>query len=72
MYLTKEEERILKGEFGEGTQKAFELLVAIGDAYDAEKMIPIARAHAASSGQEGDLYFVELLANGGAFCKVPT
>jgi len=72
MYLTKEEERILNGEFGEGTQRAIELLVAIGDAYDAEKMIPISRAHAASSGQEGDLYFVELLANGGAYCKVPT
>src|SRR4030042_5872011 len=72
MYLTKEEERTLDGELGEGTQKALELLVAIGDAYDAEKMIPISRAHAASSGQEGDLYFVELLANGGARCKVPT
>ncbi len=53
-------------------QKAMELLVAIGDAYDAKRMIPISRAHAASSGQEGDLYFVELLANGGAHCKVPT
>ncbi|MGD0027644.1 MAG: aconitase X catalytic domain-containing protein [Candidatus Bathyarchaeia archaeon] len=72
MYLTREEERILDGEFGEGTQKALELLVAIGDAYDSEKMVPITRAHAASSGQEGDLYFVELLANGGARCKVPT
>ena len=72
MYLTLEEERILKGEFGEGTEKALELLVAIGDAYDAEKMIPISRAHAASSGQEGDLYFVELLADGGARCRVPT
>jgi predicted aconitase len=72
MYLTREEERSLKGEFGEGTQKALELLVAIGDAYDAEKMVPVSRAHAASSGQEGDLYFVELLANGGARCRVPT
>jgi len=72
VHLTREEERILKGELGEGTQKALELLVAIGDAYDAEKMIPISRAHAASSGQEGDLYFVELMAKGGARCKVPT
>ena len=72
MYLTKEEERILNGELGEGMQKAMELLVAIGDAYDAERMIPISRAHAASSGQEGDMYFVELLANGGASCRVPT
>ncbi len=72
MYLTKEEEEILGGESGEGARRAFELLVAIGDAYDAERMIPVTRAHAASSGQEGDLYFVELLAKGGAKCIVPT
>ena len=72
MDLTREEEKMLSGELGQGTQRAMELLVAIGDAYDAEKMIPISRAHAASSGQEGDLYFVELLANGGAKCRVPT
>ncbi len=72
MRLTKEEQKTLDGEFGQGMQKAIELLVAIGDAFDAEKMIPITRAHAASSGQEGDLYFVELLANGGAKCQVPT
>lgn len=72
MHLTREEERMLSGEFGQGTQKALELLVAIGEAYDAEKMLPVTRAHAASSGQEGDLYFVELLANGGARCRVPT
>ncbi|MCJ7423687.1 aconitase X catalytic domain-containing protein [Candidatus Bathyarchaeota archaeon] len=72
MYLTREEEQILGGKFGVGMQKAMELLVAIGDAYDAENMIPVSRAHAASSGQEGDLYFVELLADGGAKCRVPT
>jgi len=63
---------MLKGEYGEGTQNAMELLVAMGEAFDAERMIPVARAHAASSGQEGDLYFVEMLARGGAFCKIPT
>jgi len=72
LHLTSEEERTLQGEYGEGTQKAMELLVAIGEAFDAATMIPATRAHAASSGQEGDLYFVEMLAKGGAFCKVPT
>ena len=72
MHLTNEEEEILKGETGEGAQIAMELLVAIGDAFDAEKMIPVNRAHAASSGQEGDLYFVEMLAKGKALCKIPT
>ncbi|HUK50721.1 MAG TPA: aconitase X, partial [Terriglobales bacterium] len=70
MHLTAEEERILKGEEGEGVQVAMELLVAIGEAFDAPKLIPINRAHAASSGQEGDLYFVEILAKGGARCKI--
>jgi predicted aconitase len=72
MHLTREEEQMCKGELGRGVQEAINLLVAIGDAYDAERMVPISRAHAASSGQEGDLYFVELLADGGARCKVPT
>jgi predicted aconitase len=63
---------MLEGEYGQGTQKAMELLVAIGEAFDAERMIPVTRAHAASSGQEGDLYFVEILAKGNAFCKIPT
>jgi len=61
-----------KGEMGKGVQEAINLLVAIGDAFDAQRMVPISRAHAASSGQEGDLYFVELLAKGGARCRVPT
>lgn len=72
LHLTKEEEMALNGEFGEGTRVATELLVAIGDAFDAERMIPVTRAHAASSGQEGDLYFVEMLAKGGAYCTIPT
>ena len=72
MYLTNDEKKVLKGEFGSGKQKAMELLVAIGDALCAGKMIPITRAHVASSGQEADLHFVKLLAEGAARCRVPT
>jgi cis-L-3-hydroxyproline dehydratase len=72
LHLTNDEESILKGEEGEGSQRAMELLVAIGDAFDARGFIPISRAHAASSGQEGDLFFVEILAKGNARCKVLT
>jgi predicted aconitase len=72
VYLTNEEELVLKGGFGTGAQLAMELLVAIGEAFDAERMIPINRAHAASSGQEGDLYFVEMLSKGRATCKIKT
>lgn len=45
MYLTKEEERILAGEYGEGMRKALEILLAIGKIYDADKLIPISSAH---------------------------
>ncbi len=47
MYLTKEEERILDGEEGEGPAKAMKLLVAIGEINDADELIPIVSAQIA-------------------------
>jgi len=47
MYLTKEEEKILEGEKGEGPAKAMELLLAIGKIYGADKLIPIKSAQIA-------------------------
>ncbi len=44
MHLTRDEERILAGEEGRGRQKAIELLVALGDIYGAERLIPIESA----------------------------
>jgi len=70
MYLTDEEKRILDGGSGPGNQKAMELLYALGKAFDAEKLIPVTRAHVALSGQEGDTYWCGLLVEGGARCKV--
>jgi predicted aconitase len=43
--LTKEEESALKGEQGEIMQMAYRILVATGEATDAEKLIPIEWAH---------------------------
>ena len=45
MYLTKEEERILAGEYGVGMQKALEILVALGKIYNADRLIPITSSH---------------------------
>ncbi|WP_292487976.1 aconitase X catalytic domain-containing protein [Methanohalobium sp.] len=47
MHLTKEEEQILNGEHGETLQKAIEILVALGDIYDADGLIPIKSAQIA-------------------------
>ncbi|MDL2261396.1 aconitase X catalytic domain-containing protein [Methanimicrococcus sp. OttesenSCG-928-J09] len=44
MYLTKEEEKTLRGEDGETLQKAIEILVALGDIYGADALIPIKSA----------------------------
>jgi predicted aconitase len=43
--LTKEEEAALRGEKGETLQLAYRILVATGEATDAEKLIPIEWAH---------------------------
>lgn len=44
MYLSREEEKMLNGEFGYAKQVAMEILVALGEIYKAEKMIPIKSA----------------------------
>ena len=45
MDLTREEESALKGEQGETMQMAYRILVATGEATDAERLIPIEWAH---------------------------
>jgi len=41
MELTKEEEQMFVGEKGEGTQKAMEIVVALGKIYNAEKLVMV-------------------------------
>ena len=45
MQLTNDEELALKGEQGEILQMAYRILVATGEATDAEKLVPIKWAH---------------------------
>jgi predicted aconitase len=47
MFLTKEEERIYNGEAGPTLQKMMEILVALGDIYGADKLIPVKSAQIA-------------------------
>ncbi len=70
MFLTAEEKAMLSGEFGEGVALAMRVLVGIGEAFDAPRMVEITRAHAALSNQEADTWFAERLAKGGATCRV--
>ena len=47
MYLRKEEELILAGEYGYALQKAMEILVALGEIYGADELISIKSAQIA-------------------------
>lgn len=70
MKLNDAEKRMLDGSLGEGAALAMKVLVGIGEAFDAPRMLPIHRAHVALSNQEADLWFAEKLVAAGAHCLV--
>lgn len=70
MKLTQEQQDMLDGKYGKGTAYAMKIQVAIGESFDAERMVPITRAHVALSNQEADLWFCEKLLSEGARCRV--
>ncbi len=76
MHLTKKQENILAGEEGKASKKAMEILVALGEIYNADKLIPIKNAHVSgvsvrTAGDAG-LNFLEDLVEKGAKVSVPT
>lgn len=70
MILTQEQQDMLDGKYGDGTAIAMKIQVAIGESFDAERMVPITRAHVALSNQEADLWFAEKLLKSGARCRI--
>jgi predicted aconitase len=53
MKLSEEEKKMLDGEHGPGCQKAMEILVALGEIYNSEKMIPITSVHISGTSYKG-------------------
>jgi predicted aconitase len=45
MYLTRRQELMLNGEEGDAVRKSMELLTALGEVFEAEKMVPVESAH---------------------------
>ena len=41
MHLSREEERAYQGDLGETLRRAMEILVALGDIYGADRLIPV-------------------------------
>ena len=70
MQLTKTQRLLLEGAEGKGKAMAMQIQKAVGDSFEAEKMVPIARAHVSLSAQAADLWFAGKLLAAGAFCSV--
>ena len=70
MKLTNYEQDVLNGKYGEGAAMAMEIQVAIGETFDAPRMVPVTRTHVALSAQDADLWFAEKLLSKGAKCKI--
>ena len=70
MKQKQEQPDMLDGKYGKGTAYAMKIQVAIGECFDAKRMVPITRAHVALSNQEADLWFCEKLLSEGAHCRV--
>jgi predicted aconitase len=76
MELTQEEQRMLDGKNGKGCKLAMEILVQVGRAFGAQRMVPVQSAHTVLSSYKGIMdagiealeRFVEL----GARASVPT
>lgn len=76
MELTHEERAMLEGVHGKATQKAMEILVALGTIYGAERMIPVASVQIAGVSYdnlgEAGLQFLTEMAEGGGRARVLT
>ena len=71
MQLTDEEKRMLQGELGHTVQKSLSLQVTLGEAFGAEKLVPVNSVHitgGAAFVRKAEYKYVEELADqGGRF-----
>jgi predicted aconitase len=74
LYLTTKQERTLKGDEGPAAAKMLELLVTLGEVFEAESLIPVESAHVSGVSYknlgEAGLEWLEELAGLGARAKI--
>jgi predicted aconitase len=74
MYLTRKQQRMMDGEEGIAVRKSMELLVALGNVFGAEKLVPVESAHISgvsykNLGEAGTEWLEEQAAMG-AKCRI--
>jgi len=75
MHLTKEEEKILDGEYGWAYEISMKILVRLGDLFGATSLIQIKSAHISGVSYKtmgGSIDFLEALARAGGKAKAPS
>src|SRR4030043_1950067 len=76
MHLTLKENEMLSGSQGKATQKSMQILVALGEIYGAERMIPVTSVQIAGVSYdnlgEAGLQFLSEMADGGGKARVLT
>ena len=59
MFLSEYQQEMLDGKYGKGKAMAMQILEAVGDSFEAQRMVPISRAHISLSAQDADVWFAE-------------
>jgi len=76
MHLNQEEQQMLSGELGPATQKAMEILTALGTIFEADRMVPISSVQISGVSfdnlGEAGLEFLSEMADGGGKAQVLT
>ena len=70
MKLTDHQQKMLDGAFGKGKAMAVQIQIGVGKCFDAERLVPVSRAHVSLSAQEADIWFAGKLLDAGASCAV--
>ena len=70
MELTELQKEMLDGKYGKGASMAMQIQCAVGEGFEAERMVPVSRVHVSLSAQDSDIWFAEKMADAGAYCRV--
>src|ERR687884_659977 len=75
MRLTREEERMLRGEMGEAVKQMLQVQLEVGEFFEAERFVPVSNVHMMGDIEvmgDGGLEFMRRMAELGARCAVNT
>ena len=70
MKLTEEQQAMRDGACGKGAAMAMNIQCAIGEGFEAPRLVPVSRVHISLSAQNADIWFTEKMTAAGAKARV--